>query len=221
VRLVIKPTFNLLVLLGVAAFIAGCRSAATPLPGRSATPLPAPAATPPPTPGVYDDSNKGKGIGTVPVEFQNGTATLAQAKAWSYSVSNGDGPVQSTEANLTPTGRPAVFLFDPSGEGNGGHDYTVFEPTPRGLRYIGQIEGEFRVAPPDSAGNPRLMTYWHLGANDNVITLYTLKDGLFAYTAHRTLHGPHGGEDSQLSAEFFASTTVSAELMARAFPLAQ
>ena len=173
-------------------------------------------------PTTYDATNKGKGQPfPIPPEFQNGNATLAQAKAWHYSLVDGDGPVQMTQADLTPTGRPAVFLYDPSHEGNGGHFYMVFEQTPRGLKYVGDIAGMFRAVTPDPAGNPRLIAYWHLGYNGNLIKLYTLTKGIFGKTAERSVddHEDDNAADYQLVQDLFYSPAVSPATIARAFPI--
>jgi hypothetical protein len=176
-------------------------------------------ARPPASP-AYDDSSKGKGERIpAPLEFQNGTATLSQAKAWHHSIVSGDEPVQSIEANLTPAGRPALCLYNPSNEGNGGHCYMVFEKTPRGLKYVGDIYGSFRAVPPDSSGDPRLVAYWHLGATGNRITLFTLTNGLFVVTAERFVDDHEGDVDNQLVADLFDSPAVSPEAVNRAFPI--
>jgi hypothetical protein len=170
-------------------------------------------------PFAYDDTNKGKGEPSpIPAEFQNGTATLAQAKAWYYSICVGNGPVQCLEGNLTPDDRPAVFLHDASNEGTGGPFYMVFDKTSQGLKYIGNIAGGFRALPPDPAGHPRLVSGWHMSAQDCVLTLYTLEEGQLTQTAERYSHSLPGDAESQLLSDLFDAPIVSAETIKRAFP---
>jgi hypothetical protein len=172
-----------------------------------------------PSPAAYDDTNKGKGEAlSVPVEFRNGTATLAQAKAWYYSYAVGNGPVQSLEANLTPDDRPAVFVHDPSNEGTGGPFFMVFEKTSKGLKYIGNLAGGFRALPLDRDGHSRLVSGWHMGAQDCTLTLYTLTDDELLVTAERHSHSQEGDAERQLLSDLFDAPAVDPVTISRAFP---
>ena len=132
----------------------------------------------------------------VPQEFQNGTASVEQAKAWSNSLLMGNGSILTEERELVPGDRPAIFISDSSTAGTGGNNYMVFNRTNTGLRYLGEIDfGVCRAVPPDASRNPRLVTYWHLGCAEGDMTLWLLSSHGFTALKSITIHAGDSGTD--------------------------
>ena len=159
-----------------------------------------------------------------PQEFQNGTASVEQAKAWSNSLLEGDGSIVTEQRELTPGGKPALFISDSSNAGTGGNFYLVFDRTLTGLRFLGEIEfGVCRAVRPDTSNNPRLVTYWHLGAGEGNLTLWLLSKQGFTAVKSITIYagdeGTHEGNrifDVFFGSEPVADSTVDATFAATA-----
>jgi hypothetical protein len=158
-----------------------------------------------------DALRKGEAI-YVPQEFLNGTASVEQAKAWSNSLLEGDGSIVTEQHELTPGGKPALFISDSSNAGTGGNFYMVFDRTVTGLRYLGEIEfGDCRAVRPDASNNPRLVTYWHLGAGEGNLTLWLLSKQGFTAVKSITIHPGDQGTDegNRIFDAFFGSEPVA------------
>jgi hypothetical protein len=167
-----------------------------------------------------DDSlRKGEAL-DVPREFQNGTATLDQAKAWSNSLLEGTGPIATEEHELIPNGKTALFICDESNAGTGGNFYLVFDRTRTGLQYLGEIDfGTCCAVPPDAMKNPRLVTYWGLGASEGTLTLWVLTKSGFTEEKSITIHAGDNGTDegTRIYEEFFESKRVANGTVAAVF----
>jgi len=149
-----------------------------------------------------EDDSWGKGTLSVPAEFREGTATLEQAKAWCRALvvgsSLGKGHViEVKQRELVPGGEQAVVVFDPSCGGSGGRGpQLIFARTPRGLRFLSDLSGSWRAAPPDALGRPRLVGYWRLGGEGKA-SLIVLTSGGFVPVAHVDASGGDGAADEQ------------------------
>ena len=151
-----------------------------------------------------EDDSWGKGIPLkVPAEFREGTATLEQAKAWCralvVSSSFGNGHVIEVEhRELVPGGEQAIVVFDPSCGGSGGRGpQLIFSRTPTGLKFLGDLSGSWRAAPPDALGRPRLVGYWRLGGGEGKASLIVLTSRGFVPVAHVDASGGDGAADEQ------------------------
>ncbi len=151
-----------------------------------------------------DDDSWGKGTPLkVPAEFREGTATLEQAKAWCRAMvvgsSFGNGHVIEVEhRELVPGGEQAVVVFDPSCGGSGGRGpQLIFSRTPTGLKFLGDLSGSWRAAPPDALGRPRLVGYWRLGGGEGKASLIVLTSRGFVPVAHVDASGGDGAADEQ------------------------
>ena len=179
------------------------------------------------SPATYpSDDSLGKGdVAYVPPEFRNGTATLDQAKAWARALFTGmagRGEIETEECDLTPAGRRAWFISDRSLEGvvGGNNSYMVFDQTPKGLRYLGEVSGYARPVPSDVSGNPRLVTYWHLGADDGTLTLWSLTSTGFESTKVLRIHPSDNSgteESKRIYDGFFGPAPVTEELVEATF----
>jgi len=125
-----------------------------------------------------DDSlRKGTPL-NVPPEFLDGTATLAQAKAWCKSLL--DDAQEGEQQELVPGGEKVLVLFNPAHRGSGGRGLQlVFSRGPNGLRFLGELSGGWRAVPPDTHGRPRLVRYWRYGGGEGRAKLMVLKPAGF------------------------------------------
>lgn len=171
------------------------------------------------------DDSLGKGnTPKIPTEFKTGNASLEQAKAWSKTVLEdsyfGNGLIQTEQHNLLPNGRPALFISDQSCAGTGGNEYMVFDQTPRGLRYLGDISFALCSAlPPDLSNQPRLVTYWHLSANDGTLTLWRLADDGFTEIRSIQIHDDGTDQGNRIFDSFFGSKPATSALIDATFGL--
>jgi hypothetical protein len=166
-----------------------------------------------------DALRKGEAL-QVPQEFQNGTASVEQAKAWSNSLLEGDGSIITEQCELTPGGKPALFISDSSNAGTGGNEYMVFDHTNAGLHYLGEIDfGACRAVPPDASGNPRLVTYWHMSASEGNLTLWLLNKKGFTPVKSVTIHPGDEGTDegNRIFDAFFGSEPVADDMIDNTF----
>ena len=169
-----------------------------------------------------DDSlRKGETV-HVPQEFQKGTASVEQAKAWARVMLMGDGAVVTEERELAPGSKRALFISDTSNAGTGGNLYMVFDHTPKGLRYRGDIGfGSCRAVGVDGAGRPRLVTFWHLGASEGKLELWLLTEEGFKAIQSVTIHPGDGGtaEGNRILDAFFGSRPVTEALIESTFDM--
>ncbi|MCL2648918.1 MAG: hypothetical protein FWD61_18290 [Phycisphaerales bacterium] len=168
---------------------------------------------------------------TVPPEFQNGTATLEQAKAWARSLMSDpnvtDGNIHADPYDFLPAPRHTILLWDPCNGGTGGNTYMVFEITPNGLKYLGSVGNHPSLVAPDSHNRPRFVTYWRLGAVGGDLILYVLTSNGIRQLACKTIE-PHNNDHDvadnnadDLLRESLFTPPVSADLIARTFQLAE
>ena len=131
----------------------------------------------------------------VPQEFRDGTATLAQATAWSYALLDGAGDMEIHDDDLIPGGMGGLFIGDRSNVGSGGNFYLVFARDAAGLRYVGYILNVGRCVPPDAMGRPRRVTHWRTGGGQGTGTLLVLTAEGFMDTAKVDASGGDGASE--------------------------
>ena len=143
------------------------------------------------------------GSSAVPREFQEGTASREQVRAWARTLLGSrffcqTEPVQESRRALVPGGPEVLFLSHPAMAGTGGNCYLVFEETPRGCRFLGDLAfGVCRAVAPDGRGRPRVVTYWHMSASEGEAALLVLTDKGFETVASTTIHPGDGGTEER------------------------
>jgi hypothetical protein len=167
-----------------------------------------------------DDSLRKGATLRVPQEFQNGTASAEQAKAWAKVILMGSGTLVTQERELAPGGKRALFISDTSNAGTGGNFYVVFDQTANGMRYLGDIEfGSCRAVGPAASGRPRLVTYWHMSAGEGRLGLWLLTAEGFRAIKSVTIHPGDSGtvEGNRIYEAFFGSKPVTEPLIETTF----
>ncbi|HEX4056381.1 MAG TPA: hypothetical protein VHX86_19135 [Tepidisphaeraceae bacterium] len=167
-----------------------------------------------------DDSLRKGDVPRVPREFQEGNATIGQAKAWANARLMGNGSIVTEEHELIPGGKRALFISDSSCAGTGGNSYVVFDRTKSGLRYLGDIDfAVCAAAPPDASENPRLVTYWHNSASEGELTLWRLTKSGFTALKSATIHPGDEGidQDNRTFDAFFGSSPIADALVDATF----
>jgi hypothetical protein len=155
------------------------------------------------------------------MEFKNGTATLEQAKAWSASLLSTlvDQPhLEIMEEDLNQDGTNDLLISETQMGGTGGNSYLAFERTPRGYRYLGNLDfGSMWVLPKDESRQQKIMTYWHLSAGEGTLELYILDATGFHEVKHRTIYPGPGGSEEGISEELFGTNIVSPKTLQQLF----
>lgn len=135
-----------------------------------------------------DDSLR-KGEPRVPPEFRNGTASLDQARAWAKVMLDGSGEIRVAEEELIPGGRKGIFIYNTSLGGSGGNFFMVFDKTPNGFLYLGDLYfGKYWASPPDAKGHLRAVTYWHMSVSEGILSLWVRKGSAYKEVRKITVH---------------------------------
>ncbi|HXE42056.1 MAG TPA: hypothetical protein VN516_03440, partial [Candidatus Baltobacteraceae bacterium] len=116
---------------------------------------------------------------------------LEDAKAWTASLLSDlwDKPhLKVIEEDLNQDGEKDLLIAEDYMAGTGGNTYFYFEKTQKGYHYLGNLGfNSIEVLPKDSSGQQKIVTGWHLGANESGITLLTLDTNGFHEIAHATV----------------------------------
>ena len=112
----------------------------------------------------------------VPREFRVGTATRAQAEAWTRSLVGGTTEKSVTHAqelDLNEDGVKELLLEDQrSCGGTGNNTHFVFKHTSRGYRYIATLAYvEIEVIPRSETHEPLIFTSSHISASESSVGL--------------------------------------------------
>ena len=159
----------------------------------------------------------------VPREFINGTASLAQAKAWTASLlsePNAEPTLEIVEEDLNQDGTKDLLVAETHRAGTGGNSYLAFETTPKGYRYLGELfYGALRVLPKERTGSQKMLTMSCLGSGDCTVQLTMLDADGFHEVAKAEIAAGDSGTDegNRLADALFRAETVSPEILKQVF----
>lgn len=124
----------------------------------------------------------------VPQRLQRGTATFTEAMAWTRRLQGRSLTVDHYP--LRPNGPRGLFIWGSDLAGATGNvDWTVFQKTLRGYRFVGELGGSNCVCTsPDDRGRPRVITTWNYGGCEYILQLYVLTRNGFRSIASREIH---------------------------------
>ena len=161
----------------------------------------------------------GAGNFDVPPEFRDGSAQLADVKAWSESL------LGAEQSRFLPviieTNRPPwLFVCRPDYGGTGGNKYIIFRQEGEHFRYLGVVGFSTIVPITPADGKARFLTSSASGSGEALAAVWILKSNRIEELAHAVLPAGDSASDGQgglLYRRLFESQSVTDETLREAF----